>query len=284
MTSPTQPTIEIRPLSSQADLHACVALQRETWGASFEDVVPVSILKVCQRIGGVAAGAFDDAGRLLGFVFGMTGVERGHIVHWSDMLAVRMDSRNSGLGQRLKEFQRHAAREAGAETIYWTYDPLIARNAHINLNKLGARVTEFVEDMYGTTDSVLHGSLPTDRFIVAWSTRDEEIGARISAAHRLAESPDCRQAPIASAEWIRKVSGASILPHCVRVEIPTDAERMLAAGAREGARWRKSVRMAVEWAMAAGYQVGGFYTDDGGKRGYYLFTKSARMSQPAPRP
>ena len=191
------PTIEIRPLVSQSDLHACVALQRETWGATFEDVVPVSILKVTQRIGGVAAGAFDEAGQLLGFVFGMTGVERGHIVHWSDMLAVRAEARNSGLGQRLKEFQRQAAREAGAETIYWTYDPLIARNAHINLNKLGARVTEYVEDMYGTTDSVLHGSLPTDRFIVAWSTRDDEIGARIAMAHRAAESADCRQAPVA---------------------------------------------------------------------------------------
>lgn len=276
----TSPTIEIRALASQSDLQACVALQRDTWGATFEDVVPVSILKVTQRIGGVAAGAFDDTGRLLGFVFGMTGVERGRIVHWSDMLAVRPDARNSGLGQRLKEFQRQAARDAGAEIIYWTYDPMIARNAHINLNKLGARVTEYVEDMYGTTDSVLHGALPTDRFIVAWSTRDDEIGARLAMAHRAAESADCLQAPIASAEWIRAVSGASILPHCVRVEIPTDGERVLTAGGEEAARWRRCLRHAVQWAIAAGYAVSGFYTDESAQRGYYLFTKTARPSQP----
>src|SRR4051812_47142088 len=89
--------IEIRPLRTLDELRACVALQRETWGDEFTDVVPVSILKVSQRIGGVAAGAFDTDNNLLGFVYGLTGVENGRIVHWSDMLAVRPETRNLGL-------------------------------------------------------------------------------------------------------------------------------------------------------------------------------------------
>ena len=64
-------TIEIRPLATHAERQACFDLQRATWGESFSDVVPVSILKVCQRIGGVAAGAFSAGGELLGFVFGL---------------------------------------------------------------------------------------------------------------------------------------------------------------------------------------------------------------------
>ena len=69
------PDIDIRPLRTLDELRACVALQRETWGEEFTDVVPTSILKVSQRIGGVAAGAFDEQGTLLGFVYGLTGIE-----------------------------------------------------------------------------------------------------------------------------------------------------------------------------------------------------------------
>src|SRR5947209_3650376 len=149
-------SIEIRPLASYAELKACVALQRDTWGDEFSDVVPLSILKVAQRIGGVAIGAFNGTD-LLGFVFGLTGVERGKTVRWSDMLAVRPDARNLGLGRRLKEHQRTMVRELGASVIYWTFDPLVARNAHLNFNRLGVRLAEYVENMYGVTDSVLQG-------------------------------------------------------------------------------------------------------------------------------
>src|SRR3954453_23974488 len=207
--------IDIRPLRTLDELRACVSLQRETWGNEFTDVVPTSILKVSQRVGGVAAGAFDDENALLGFVYGLTGVERGRIVHWSDMLAVRPEARNIGLGRRLKEYQRQFVRELGASVIYWTFDPLVARNAHLNFNRLGVRLTEYVEDMYGVTDSVLHGGMATDRLVVAWPTRDDEIDAGIAEAERTLDSADCRQSPIATAEWIAGAAGAAILPHCI---------------------------------------------------------------------
>ena len=90
----------IRDLASSEDYGACLALQYETWGNAFREAVPPSILLVSQKLGGVAAGAFDRRGRLLGFVFGMTGVRGGEITHWSDMLAVRPDAQNSGIGRR----------------------------------------------------------------------------------------------------------------------------------------------------------------------------------------
>ena len=170
-------SIEIRPLATPKERDACVELQRSTWGDDFSDVIPASILKVSQRIGGVALGAFDRDGALLGFVFGLTGVERGRVVHWSDMLAVAPRARNLGLGRRLKEEQRQTVRQLGADVIYWTYDPSVARNAHLNFNRLGVRLAEYVEDMYGITDSVLHGGIATDRVIVAWPTHDAEISA-----------------------------------------------------------------------------------------------------------
>jgi chorismate synthase len=271
-------SIEIRPLATHRELAACVELQQSTWGGAFTDVVPVSILKVSQRIGGVAVGAFDEQGTLLGFVFGLTGIERGRVVHWSDMLAVKPEARNIGLGRRLKEHQRSVVRELGAAVIYWTYDPLVARNAHLNFNRLGARLAEYVEDMYGITDSVLHGGLPTDRLVVAWPTHDDEIEQRLADAERTLSSADCRQSPIATAEWIAGAAGAAILPHCVRVQIPADAERLLIDSPESATTWRYDVRAALQWGLSAGYTITAFGLEPGATCGYYLMTKAARPS------
>src|SRR5207302_4181903 len=144
---------------------------------------------------------FAAQDRLLGFVFGMTGVENGRLVHWSDMLAVRPELRDHGIGRRLKEFQRDTLLERGVGLVYWTYDPLVARNAHLNFNRLGVRLAEYVEDMYGITDSTLHGGVPTDRLIVAWPTHDAAIEERLGEAQRALASVDCRMAPVATKAW-----------------------------------------------------------------------------------
>ena len=278
------PSIEIRSLATHQELTACVDLQQATWGEGFSDVVPAAILKVAQRIGGVVVGAFDPAGTLLGFVFGLTGVERGKIVHWSDMLAVRPEARNLGLGRRLKEHQRQLVREIGASVIYWTYDPLIARNAHLNFNRLGVRVAEYVEDMYGITDSVLHGGVPTDRLIVAWPTQDEEIDERLAESQRANESGDCQQAPVVTPDWVTGAAGAAILPHCVRVEIPANAEALFARTPAEAAIWRRRTRCGLQWGFANGYTIAAFSMPDadgqvdGADHGFYLMTKVARPS------
>jgi predicted GNAT superfamily acetyltransferase len=276
--------VEIRPLATRDELLACVQLQRETWGESFSDVVPASLLKVSQRVGGVVAGAFDERNTLLGFVYGLTGVEHGRIVHWSDMLAVRPEARNLGLGRRLKEYQRRVVRELGGVAIYWTYDPLIARNAHLNFNRLGVSVAEYVEDMYGTTDSVLHGGISTDRLVVAWPTDDEEMENRLREAHRASESADCRLAPIGTPEWIASTAGAAILPYCVRIEVPIDAEVLLVSQHDVAATWRASTRRGMKWGLSLGYAITGFYTDDDRQRGFYLLTRQARPWAVTPRP
>ena len=234
---------------------------------------------MAQRVGGVVAGAFSPTNDLLGFVFGLTGVERGKIVHWSDMLAVRPEARNLGLGRRLKEDQRTVVREAGCSVIYWTYDPLIARNAHLNFNRLGVRLAEYVDDMYGVTDSVLHGGIPTDRLVVAWPTYDDEIDQLLANAERAIESLDCQQSPIVSPAFIEGADGAAILPHCVRVEIPADAESLLRDTPAEAAQWRERVRRDLRWALGAGYTITALANADGSGRGYYLMTKGARVGE-----
>lgn len=275
------PSVDIRPLSSHADYQACVALQRDTWGADFKDAVPPSILLVCQKIGGVAAGAFDEQGRLLGFVFGLTGVEDGTVVHWSDMLAVRPEAQNLGLGRRLKEFQRVAVARLGARFIYWTYDPLVARNAHLNFNVFGVRVVNYVRDMYGDeTGSDLHRGIGTDRLVVAWPVADAEIERRKLETSDARQRPEFRDAPvIGDAERPDRAVSAQVgRAKFLRIAVPRDVSELIATDPSRAAGWRSANRGAFDSAQRAGYSVAGFSMDAEHERGFYLLTLGSGLS------
>ncbi|MBA4158294.1 MAG: hypothetical protein H0X65_12560 [Gemmatimonadetes bacterium] len=266
--------IAIRPLRSPEEYRACVELQRATWGEQFSECVPPTILKISQRLGGVTAGAFDAKGRLLGFVFGMTGVEKGRLVHWSDMLAVRAEARDLGVGRKLKEFQRDVVRALGVEVIYWSFDPLVARNAHLNLNRLGTQVVEYVQDMYGDTASDLHDGLGTDRFVVAWWIAGEQPPRREPG-----DPSGWKTLPVlnlAPGEPQQAAVEEPLAPGTaeLRIQIPLDIHRVKVDSPAEAAEWRTSTRQAFLHSFERGYRVSGFYRDDAAERGYYLLTSA----------
>ena len=271
-----RPSIEIRALHSDADFRQCVELQRATWGADYDDVVPPSVLNVAQKIGGVVAGAFEADGRMLGFVFGMVGVRDGRVIHWSDMLAVRADARDRGVGRQLKEFQRAAASASGATTMYWSCDPLVARNAHMNFNKLGVTVDDYIEDMYGASESDLHRGLGTDRFVVAWPleraalARRQSSGAVADVSDARILNPDGRT-PGAAA--LAKLAAAP--PPVLRVEIPLDIVSVRDAAPDQAVQWRASTRQAFQWLLANRSAVQSFVADAARARGWYLLARGA---------
>lgn len=261
MTEPRSPDVTLRSFASAADFEACVELQKVIWGRDFSDVVPLSILKINQKVGGVSAGAFTPDGRILGFVWGMTGVRDGKPFHWSHMLGVAPEARDLKLGERLKWFQRELLLPLGVEDVEWTYDPLEARNAHLNLNKLGAEVKEYVEDMYaGEMGSDLARGIGTDRFIVRWriaGPRSEKEPAAAFAA-----------APILSVQAGDEAFPLPLNQH-VRVEIPTDIQAVKEEDIDRAAAWRSSTRRAFLHYFARGYQVTA-YLRDGSRRFYGL--------------
>jgi len=257
---------EIRPLRSHEELRACLALQRETWGDAPGTLVPTPLLLVVQRIGGVAAGAFDAAGRLLGFVFGMTGIENGEVVHWSDMLAVRPELRDRGLGRRLKEYQYEEVARIGARRIYWTYDPLVAKNAYLNIEVLGARAAEYVPDMYGDTGSPMHAGIGTDRMIVAW-----DIAPRRPRRREV----DTAAVPLDPGGAAFDEPGGGALPPRVSIEIPADILAVRERSPDEARRWRLSTRQAFQWALANRYRIEHVVRDAGQGTARYLLIRDA---------
>jgi predicted GNAT superfamily acetyltransferase len=262
---------EIRPLATHQEREACVELQRETWGRDFTELVPPSLLYAVQKTGGVVAGAFDPTGRMLGFVFGFTGVEGGKLVHWSDMVAVRADAQGRGIGPALKAYQRDAVKRLGVAVMYWTCDPLVSKNAHLNFNHYGVRVVEYVQDLYGSeTRSPLHRGVGTDRFVVAWDLDRRLPPPRPPAALRAAPIVNPGTESGAESDPGRF---AAAPPPALRIEIPDDIGRVQAASLELAARWRATTRSAFVWCLGHGYAVAGFERDAAAGRGHYLLTR-----------
>ena len=268
--------ILLRPLASLADYDDAIALQDAIWGAGFSDRVPASILRVAQKVGGVSAGAFDANGRLLGFVFGLTGVRDGQIVHWSDMLAVREDARGHHLGDRLKHYQRELVRAIGVTRMFWTFDPLVARNAHFNLNRLGARIADYVPNFYGSnTGSILHGALPTDRFVAEWAI--DVSNATPPAPSRPATARDAADAGVTAVVDGDRVRSINPLPDTPRVlvPIPFDIEAVLGASEDAALAWRLATRTAMMHYLARGYRVSAFHRGAGHELPAYELSSSS---------
>jgi predicted GNAT superfamily acetyltransferase len=172
--------MEFRDLKRLADLRQVVELERRIWGyANAEDLVPVPILVVSVKRGGILIGAFD-AQTMVGFVYSLAGLKTGRPMQWSHMLGVLDPYRNAGLGFQLKLLQRSRALAMEQDLVEWTFDPLQAPNAHFNLRKLGVVVEEYRENVYGDSSSPLHRGAPTDRFIAEWWIRSPRVDERVA--------------------------------------------------------------------------------------------------------
>jgi len=253
--------ITFRRVATLAEYQECVAIQEATWGVGFRELVPTAILMVSQKLGGVCAAAFGPDGRMLGFVFGLTGLKDGGLVHWSDLLAVRLEARGAHLGERLKRYQRDLVLAVGVRTMYWTFDPLVARNAHMNLARLGARAAEYVQNMYGDdTGSPLHGRVATDRFVAAWDLASPNGHRPLPAEPGVLVNPTDDDGAPALAEQLPEAP-------VVHVAVPRDLD---ALSTERRAAWRDVTRRALTGYLGRGYEVAAFDRGDAQALPHYV--------------
>lgn len=176
--------IEIRECSTLDELAACVDLQREVFALPEIEISPVRHFVVTKNAGGFVLGAFSG-NELIGFVLSVPAFLRGEKAFYSHMTAVRNDFQGAGVGARLKWAQRDRALADGVVFIKWTFEPVKARNAFFNLEKLGAVVTEYHENFYGVDYSTMPDQkigLASDRLFAEWHLESEKVGALASGA------------------------------------------------------------------------------------------------------
>jgi predicted GNAT superfamily acetyltransferase len=173
--------IEIRECASLDELAECVQLQREVFALPDVELSPVRHLIVTKNAGGFALGAFDGD-RLAGFVLSVPAFLRGERAYYSHMTGVRPEYQSLGIGARLKWAQRMRALSEGVRFIKWTFEPVKARNAYFNLEKLGAIANEYHPNFYGTDYSTAAQTgkkigLASDRLFAEWDLESPKVTA-----------------------------------------------------------------------------------------------------------
>ncbi len=220
--------IVVRKCESLEDFHRCVELQREIWGEADLEVEPATMFVVAAHTGGEVLGAFDGD-RLVGYTLALVGVrDRTTYLH-SHMAGVKPQYRDRGVGRMLKLFQRSEALSRGIRLIQWTFDPLEARNAHFNLNRLGAICRTYQPNLYGVTTSPLHRGLATDRLLVEWHL---DSARAVAAIENLVKDPI--EAPAS-------------------IELPAELERWQREGSAEVGAVQARVREEFTMWFAKGY-------------------------------
>ena len=175
--------LEIREVTSIDDYDSCIRLQREVFGLPELEISPRRHLIVSRMAGGWTLGAFV-AGTLVGFVHHLAAVSGEEIFGYSHMMAVAAAYQNRGVGARLKWAQRMRALSEGRDFIKWTFEPMRARNAHFNLNRLGVVVRDYAVNFYGTDYSTNPAEkaagisgMDSDRLFASWDLRSPRVEA-----------------------------------------------------------------------------------------------------------
>jgi len=172
------------------------------------------------------------------------------------MLAVLPAWRGRGLGLQLKWAQREAALARGLGAVTWTFDPMRAANARLNLRRLGAVARDYLPDLYGRTSSALHHGLATDRLLARWELTSPRV--RRLAAGRDAPRPPL-DAPCLNEIRVRDGLPASSAPRLepaaqrVRLEVPADWDAVCGSDPGLAREWQAHVRAGLEAAFARGY-------------------------------
>jgi predicted GNAT superfamily acetyltransferase len=174
ITAENRDGIVIRHCRGIPEFEACIRVEREVWKSSDIDIVPTPLFVVASETGGQVLGAFQGAD-LVGFTLAICGWRARRPFLHSHMTAVLPAHRDSGIGRRLKLYQREDALARGINLVEWTFDPLVTKNAYFNFMRLGAIARRYIPNAYGITTSPLHGSLPTDRLVAEWHLRSDRV-------------------------------------------------------------------------------------------------------------
>lgn len=256
MTFEQQPPYTIRLCQSIEDFHQCVEMQRTVWKFPDAEVTPVRAFVITMHSGGFTYGAFEATGQLLGFSHALPAFDKNKRPFiYSHMAAVLPGLQNSGIGRQLKLAQYEHARRIGVWPVKWTFDPLLSRNANLNINKLGAVVRTYYVNYYGNfSTSEMWRGLDTDRLFVEWWVQSPQVSEALAGKRRT-------DPPVAA------------------VEVPYDIELLKRDDMEVARAWQMRVRTGFQARLAEGLYCAGFEAGRAGGNSRYLFYQDEHIEE-----
>ena len=241
--SPSEPEqmgrIEIRVAHTPADSALIADLFDKVWDV--KSMVSPEIMTASLHNGGYGSVIYIGSGdrrRPVGAAFALVGRAlpglNGPNLH-SHATGVLPEFVGKGIGEMIKRHQWDWAKENGFDTITWTFDPLVRRNAHFNVIKLGATVLGYHQNFYGELDDGINAGEQSDRVLVRWDVTGVD-------------------APLGN-------SFVEPTPNSIVIETPADIEQLRKTDRVQSDGWRARQRAAFESAQLAGLRVIGLTND-----------------------
>ena len=223
-------SIQVRELKSLQDQDSGRKTFDLTWAMDAGTEITPNLLQALVHSGAYLSGAFIE-NKIVGAAFAFPATNSGLHLH-SHMTAVLDEYRDKGVGYALKCDQWNWAKKQKYSHLSWTFDPLVRRNAKLNIVKLGVDISAYYPNFYGAMPDALNAGDESDRLIVSWST---EIDA--PKARELITNPK---------------------PDDILIEIPEDIVAIRSKNQSESMKWRRQVREQFLAAFGKNGKVVGF--------------------------
>ena len=224
------PSLLVKKLESEVEMNLARAIFDETWAMDSGTEITPNLLQAMVYSGSYLSGAFMDD-KCVGAAFAFPATTGGSHLH-SHMTAVLDEYRDQGVGYALKIDQWHWAKKNHYPEISWTFDPLVSRNAKLNLIKLGVDISAYHPNFYGYMPDALNAGDESDRIMVSWKV--------------IGENP------------VKRELISAPKPTDILIQIPADIVAIRSRDKEENLRWRRKVREQFLQAFEKGGQVVGF--------------------------
>jgi predicted GNAT superfamily acetyltransferase len=223
-------SIQVRELENLQDQDSGRKIFDLTWAMDAGTEITPNLLQAMVHSGAYLSGAFIDD-KIVGAAFAFPATNNGLHLH-SHMTAVLDEYRDKGVGYALKIDQWNWAKKHKYSHLSWTFDPLVRRNAKLNIVKLGVDISAYYPNFYGAMPDALNAGDESDRLMVSWSTDIDEPKARELITHPK--------------------------PGDILIEIPEDIVAIRSKNQSESMKWRRQVRDQFLAAFEKNGKVIGF--------------------------
>ena len=263
--------VAISELHELEDLRQLERLFAAVWERPDEPPIGSDLMRALAHSGNYIAGARHGSRLVGGLVGWLGGSPPDHLHLHSHILGVVADAQVRGLGFELKQHQRRWCLERGIKVVEWTTDPLVRRNAHFNLTKLGAEAREYLVNFYGEMTDGLNAGEESDRLLIRWRLDSEQVEAAAGgkapepAVDRLLGKGAAVVLSIGpSGEPVATAPSSDVL----LCRVPEDIVSVRRADPGLAHAWRVESRRVLTKAFEAGYRITGAT-----RTGWYVLIK-----------